>query len=176
MSSTTVTNTSENTKTPNTAATTTGHPTRRGGPVGLSAPDGSPGPPGPGGPGGGGICWVTAGSAVWSSTVASVAVAVAAALVAVPSVGAEDSPGVVSVVPAASVNPRWRSSLVFSGTRTLTCLTAWFVRSIDWKTRAVPVVAATEPMATPMMVPLTPNTDAMTADSTAPPAEARICR
>jgi hypothetical protein len=80
------------------------------------------------------------------------------------------------VVPAASVDPRCRSSLVFSGTRTLTCLTALFVRSIDWKTSAVPVVAATEPMATPMMVPFTPNTDAMTADSTAPPAEARICR
>jgi hypothetical protein len=36
------------------------------------------------------------------------------------------------------------------------------------------VVAAIEPMATPMMVPLTPKLDAMTAAITAPAAEARI--
>jgi hypothetical protein len=81
-----------------------------------------------------------------------------------------------STVPTALV-PRSRSrSPVCSGVRTTACLTALFVRSIDSIMRAVPVVAATEPMATPTMVPLTPKTDATTAESTAPPAEARICR
>ena len=38
------------------------------------------------------------------------------------------------------------------------------------------MVAAAEPMATPMIVPLTPKTDAMRAAITAPAAEARIWR
>ena len=71
--------------------------------------------------------------------------------------------------------PSLRSTEV-SGTRTTTCLTALWPRSIDWATSAVPVVAAAEPMATPTMVPLTPKPDAMTAASTAPAAEARIWR
>ena len=50
-----------------------------------------------------------------------------------------------------------------SGARTTTCLTAWWPRSIDCATKAVAMVAAAEPMATPTMVPLTPKIDAMTA-------------
>jgi hypothetical protein len=38
------------------------------------------------------------------------------------------------------------------------------------------MVATMDPMATPMMVPFTPKTEAMTADNTAPAAEARIWR
>jgi hypothetical protein len=79
------------------------------------------------------------------------------------------------VTPVAFVPPKRRSN-VLSGTRTTTCLTALFVRSIDWKTRAVPMVAAMEPIATPTMVPFTPKMEAMTADNTAPPAEASIWR
>ena len=40
----------------------------------------------------------------------------------------------------------------------------------------MPIVAAAEPMATPMIVPLTPKLDAISAAITAPMAEARICR
>lgn len=63
-----------------------------------------------------------------------------------------------------------------SGTRTTTCLTAFCPRSIDWDTNAVPMVAAMEPIATPMIVPVTPKLDAISAAITAPAAEARICR
>lgn len=38
------------------------------------------------------------------------------------------------------------------------------------------MVAAMEPMATPMIVPATPKLDAIRAATTAPAAEARICR
>ena len=38
------------------------------------------------------------------------------------------------------------------------------------------MVAAAEPMATPMIVPVTPKLDAMSAASTAPMAEPMICR
>lgn len=38
------------------------------------------------------------------------------------------------------------------------------------------MVAAADPMATPMMVPLTPKVEAMIAAITAPPTEARIWR
>lgn len=47
---------------------------------------------------------------------------------------------------------------------------------MDLATDAVPDVAATEPMATPMMVPFTPNNEAMAAARTAPPAEAMSWR
>jgi hypothetical protein len=167
MSSTTVTKRSDTTKTPNTARATTG---QRRPPDGDSA--GSVGSGGSGGSEGDAICWVTAGSAGTPCLGPSGA---AAALVAVSSAGAEDSPGLDSVTPAALVPPRRRSNEL-SGEWTTTCLTALCVRSIDWKARAVPVVAAMEPMATPTIVPLTPKTDAMTADSTAPAADARIWR
>jgi hypothetical protein len=167
MSSTTVTKRSDTTKTPNTARATTG---QRRPPDRDSA--GSGGSGGSGGSEGDAICWVTAGSAGTTCPGPSGA---AAALVAVSSVGAEDAPGVDAVTPAASVPPRRRSNEL-SGALTTTCLTAWRVRSIDWKARAVPVVAAMEPMATPTTVPLTPKTDATTAASTAPAADARICR
>jgi hypothetical protein len=173
MSSTTVTKRSEKTKTPNTARTTTGQrmrPGRDSSAFARSAESGGSG--GSGGSDADATCCVTARSEEPASVAPSGA---AAALVAVSSVGAEDCPGVDSVTPAVVVPPRRRSNEL-SGARTTTCLTALFVRSIDWKTRAVPVVAAMEPMATPTMVPLTPKMDAMTADSTAPAAEARICR
>jgi hypothetical protein len=118
------------------------------------------------------ICWVGAGPEDSASLAPPVD---AAALVVASSVGAEESPGVDSVVPATLVPPRRRSNEL-SGARTTACLTALFVRSIDWKTSADPVVAATEPMATPMMVPSTPKKDRMTAANTAPAAEARIWR
>lgn len=81
-------------------------------------------------------------------------------------------------VPAVRVPPRRRSSgeVDACGTRTTTCLTALCPRSIDCEMSADPIVAATEPMATPMIVPVTPKLDAISAASTAPAAEARICR
>ncbi len=85
-------------------------------------------------------------------------------------------PACVLVTPAALVPPNRRRSFEPSGTRTTTCLTAVLVRSIDWKISTVPMVAAMEPIATPTMVPFTPNMEAMNAERTAPPAEARICR
>ena len=47
---------------------------------------------------------------------------------------------------------------------------------MDCDTTAVPMVAAMEPMATPMIVPVTQKLDAISAATTAPAAEARICR
>ena len=78
--------------------------------------------------------------------------------------------------PLAPVAPSLRRSVDDSGARTTTCLTASWPRSIDWATSAVPRVAAADPMATPMIVPLTPKIDAMIAAITAPAAEARIWR
>ncbi len=95
---------------------------------------------------------------------------------ATASVGAEAASASASLAPAIPVDPRRRSSGDDSGVRTTTCRTASCPRSIDWATRAVPVVAAIEPMATPTIVPLTPNVDAMRAAMTAPAAEARIWR
>jgi hypothetical protein len=169
MSSTTVTKRSETTKTPNTARATSGHrmpPDRE-----LPGSVGSAGSGGSGGSEGDAISWVT-GSA---DTVGAGPSGAAAALVAACSVGAEDSPGLDSVTPAASVPPRRRNNEL-SGALTTTCLTALRVRSIDWKASAVPVVAAIEPIPTPTTVPFTPKTDATMAASTAPTAEARICR
>jgi hypothetical protein len=170
MSSTTVTKRSEKTNTPNAARATTGQrmPPERA--TAGSMESGSPG-----GTGGGaveGSCWVTASPEALASPVAS---GLAAALVAVSSAGTEDSPDVDSVTPAVVVPPNRRSNEV-SGALTTTCLTALFVFSMDWKTRAVPVVAAMEPIATPTIVPLTPKMDATMADSTAPTALAKICR
>jgi hypothetical protein len=94
------------------------------------------------------------------------------------SVGAEDASASTedSDGPLAPVPPSRRSKLEFSGARIATCLTTWWPRSIDWATKAVPMVAAAEPMATPMIVPFTPKTDKITAATTAPPVEARIWR
>ena len=69
-----------------------------------------------------------------------------------------------------------RSNVEDSGARTATCLTASWPRSIDCATKAVPKVAAAEPMATPMIVPLTPKVDATSAAMTAPAVDARIWR
>ncbi len=80
------------------------------------------------------------------------------------------------VLPLAPVAPSLRSKVADSGALTTTCLTASWPRSMDCATKAVAIVAAAEPMATPTMVPLTPNTDAMIAAITAPAVEARICR
>jgi len=79
------------------------------------------------------------------------------------------------VSPPTAVDPSLRRT-ESSGARTTTCLTASCPRSIDCATKAVPIVAATEPMATPTTVPLTPKVDAMSAAMTAPAAEARIWR
>ncbi len=89
-------------------------------------------------------------------------------------VGADDVEPRVS--PDAPVPPSRRSSNAVSGALTTTCLTASCPRSIDWATKAVPMVAAADPIATPTMVPLTPKVDAMTAAITAPAVEARIWR
>lgn len=93
-------------------------------------------------------------------------------------VGAVDAPASTEVVDVAlvSVPPSRRSKFELSGTLTATCLTTWWPRSIDWATKAVAMVAAAEPMATPTIVPFTPKTDAMTAAQTAPAVEARIWR
>jgi hypothetical protein len=160
MSSIPVTSRSEKTNTASTTPATMGQRSPDPGAAGLRSTSGV----GPvSGSVGGGVVSATAPSA-W------------VALVAVSSVSAEEPDGSASVTPAAVVPPNRRSNFEVSGTRTTTCLTAWFVRSIDWNSNAVPVVAATEPMATPTMVPLTPKMEAITADNTAPPAEARICR
>ena len=151
MSSTTVTNRRETTKTTTTTPTVCGH--------------------------GSVVREVTRGTdrGVCRSLVSTVpsALAVAAALVAGSSCTADPGDGPELVTPEVFVPPSRRTKAL-SGTRTTTCLTALLVRSIDWKTRAVPVVAAMEPIATPTMVPLTPKMEAMTADSTAPAAEAAI--
>jgi hypothetical protein len=89
-------------------------------------------------------------------------------------VGADDAEPRVS--PDAPVPPSRRNSNAVSGALTTTCLTASCPRSIDWATKAVPIVAAAEPMATPTIVPLTPKVDAMIAAITAPAVEARIWR
>jgi hypothetical protein len=150
-SSTTVTRTRVATKTAATAAATAGHRMAEG----TGGSDG--------------------GLSIGSDATSCVSAPDADALVAVSSASDDPATGVASVTPVAVVPPSPRSNRVCSGTRTTTCFTAWLVRSIDWKTRALPVVAATEPMATPMMVPSTPKKEAITADSTAPAAEAKIC-
>jgi hypothetical protein len=91
------------------------------------------------------------------------------------SVGVDDSCTSASVSPPTAVAPSLRRT-ESSGARTTTCLTASWPRSMDCATNAVPMVAATDPMATPTTVPLTPKADAMRAARTAPTAEARIWR
>ena len=91
-----------------------------------------------------------------------------------PAVGS--APAGDAASPLAPVAPSLRRSVDDSGARTTTCLTASWPRSMDWATSAVPRVATADPMATPMIVPLTPKTDAMIAAITAPAAEARIWR
>ena len=76
------------------------------------------------------------------------------------SVGADAASTEASDPPLAPVAPSLRRSAEVSGTLTTACLTTLWPRSIDWATNAVPVVAAAEPMATPMMVPFTPKADA----------------
>ena len=121
-------------------------------------------------PSGSGTSWrdeITGGAEVSACAVSSVC----------PALVEGGSPAVSDcVTPAALVPPSRLSNPVPSGARTTTCFTAVRVRSIDWKSIAVPTVAATEPMATPTMVPFTPKIEATTADRTAPPAEAKICR
>jgi hypothetical protein len=108
-------------------------------------------------------------------------VAVRSSAASEPDVADDDSAGrepvriVASGWPLASVPPNLRSS-VESGARTTTCFTASCPRSIDCPTIAVPIVATTDPIATPIIVPLTPNVDAISAARTAPTAEARIWR
>ena len=93
------------------------------------------------------------------------------------SVGADDeSTDDVTDGPLTPVPPSLRSNVDVSGTRTATCLTASWPRSIDCATKAVAMVAAADPMATPTIVPLTPKVDATTAAMTAPAVEARIWR
>jgi len=78
--------------------------------------------------------------------------------------------------PLVAVPPSLRSNIEVSGARTATCLTASWPRSIDCATKAVPMVAAAEPIATPTIVPLTPKVEATRAAMTAPAVEARIWR
>ncbi len=87
-------------------------------------------------------------------------------------VGADEADEAVSRL--TPVPPSLRNNVELSGARTATCFTAACPRSIDCATKAVPMVAAAEPMATPTIVPLTPKLDAMTAAITAPAVEARI--
>ena len=115
--------------------------------------------------------WVSSGGAP-----AEAISAVGSCTEATASVGAEAASTSAPLARAIPVDPRRRSSGEESGARTTTCRTASCPRSIDWATRAVPIVAAIEPMATPMTVPLTPKLDAMRAAMTAPEAEARIWR
>lgn len=76
--------------------------------------------------------------------------------------------------PLARVEPSRRKSVDDSGARTTTCFTASWPRSIDCATNAVAIVATADPMATPMIVPVTPKVDAMSAAVTAPVTDARI--
>ena len=92
------------------------------------------------------------------------------------SVGAEEASTDDASGPLTPVPPSLRSNVDASGARTATCLTASCPRSIDCATKAVAMVAAADPMATPTMVPLTPKVDATTAAMTAPAVEARIWR
>ena len=73
------------------------------------------------------------------------------------SVGADDACDCVS--PLTPVPPSLRNNVAVSGAFTATCLTAWWPRSIDCATKAVAMVAAAEPMATPTIVPLTPKVE-----------------
>lgn len=92
------------------------------------------------------------------------------------SVGADDASTEDALGPLTAVPPSLRNNVDDSGTRTATCLTASWPRSIDCATKAVPIVAAADPIATPMIVPLTPKVDATRAAMTAPAVEARIWR
>jgi hypothetical protein len=94
------------------------------------------------------------------------------------SVGAEDASASTeeSEGRLAPVPPSRRNRVELSGARTATCLTTWWPRSIDCATKAVPMVAAAEPIATPTIVPFTPKTERMMAAHTAPAVEARIWR
>jgi hypothetical protein len=88
---------------------------------------------------------------------------------------ADDSEAAPVTVPDGSVlGPRCRN-----GTGpppfTTTWRTALWVRSIQSPTRALALVATMLPIATPMTVPFTPKVDAITAEATAPHAEAAIC-
>jgi hypothetical protein len=76
--------------------------------------------------------------------------------------------------PLALVVPSRRRSVDDSGARTTACFTASRPRSIDCATSAVAIVATADPMATPMIVPVTPKVDAMSAAVTAPATDARI--
>ena len=75
--------------------------------------------------------------------------------------------------PAPLVAQRWtsgsRGPFFTTASRTLEC-----VRSIDSQTMAVTVVATMLPTATPITVPDTPKSDASSAESTAPLADAAI--
>jgi len=86
-----------------------------------------------------------------------------------------DPSTVLLAVPADPVVPEPPSNGSRPGTFTATCLTAPCARSIDWTIKVVAVVATTLPSATPMIVPFSPKTDAITAEATAPDAEAAIC-
>jgi hypothetical protein len=155
INSTTVTKSNEKTNTATTTPATTGHrsPEPIGGATSASATSSR--------------CGITGGAELSTGAVSSVG----------PALVDGGSPTVSDcVTPAALVPPSRLSNREPSGTRTTACFTAVRVLSIDWKSNAVPTVAATEPMATPTMVPFTPKMEAMTADRTAPPAEARICR
>ncbi len=119
---------------------------------------------------------VTSRASVCSAPDASISTVSSVAAVAAPApdpASTDDAPA-----PLAPVPPSRRSNVAAgaSGTRSATCLTAWCPRSIDCATKAVPMVAAADPMATPTIVPLTPKIDAMEAAITAPAAEARIWR
>jgi hypothetical protein len=94
------------------------------------------------------------------------------------SVGAEDASASTDDAdrPRGPVPPSRRNKDGLSGARTATCFTTWWPRSIDWATKAVAMVAAAEPMATPKIVPFTPKSEAMMAAHTAPAVEARIWR
>jgi hypothetical protein len=122
--------------------------------------------------------WVPGVSAVDAISIVSGAPAPFGPDCPTASVGADDASASTddAAGPLVPVPPSRRNKVELSGARTATCLTTWWPRSIDWATKAVAMVAAAEPMATPTIVPFTPKTDAMTAAHTAPAVEARIWR
>jgi len=122
-------------------------------------------------------CGVSTSPAASARSIASAppATAIAASVAESPAASVTgDSAVALVTVPVASVVPDWRRSEGRLGTLT-TCLTTSWVRSIDWTTRAVDVLATALPSATPIIVPFSPNRDAIRAEATAPAADAAIC-
>jgi hypothetical protein len=88
-----------------------------------------------------------------------------------PGPASDSEPATTSTV--RSSGPETDAGTLDDDVRTTTWRTARWPFSMDCAMSAEPRVAITLPIATPMMVPFTPNNEAMAAASTAAPAEAR---